>query len=130
MFKEKADVLSRLQLTKFKSSVHGTRTNASSPSSPTRELASITQRLLAASLNNASTAAYRRSWKLFTDWAQSHLGGIRLALPLQPAFIALFVSHLYSRNYASSTVISYISAIGYVHKLAGVDDPPESAIIR
>lgn len=40
------------------------------------------------------------------------------------------MSHLYSLNYAASTVTSYLSAIGYAHKLAGVGDPTETAIIR
>ena len=40
------------------------------------------------------------------------------------------VSHLYSVNYASSTVTSNLSAIGYAHKLAGVHDPTETTIIR
>ena len=38
--------------------------------------------------------------------------------------------HLYSLRYASSTVTSYLSAIGYAHKLAGVNDPTETALIR
>ena len=63
-------------------------------------------------------------------WAQSFLGNDVLCLPLQPAIIVLFVSHLYSHNYASSTVTSYLSAIGYAHKLAGVNDPTETAIIH
>ena len=53
-----------------------------------------------------------------------------LSLLLQPAVLALFVSHLYSLRYASSTVSSYLSAIGYAHRLAGVNDPTETALIR
>ena len=40
------------------------------------------------------------------------------------------MSNLYSLNYVCSTVTSYLSAIGYAHKLAGVNDPTETAIIR
>ena len=72
----------------------------------------------------------KRSSYLFTDWAQSSLGDTILVLPLPPAIIALFVSHLYSPYYACSTVSSYLSAIGYAHKLAGVNNPTETAIIR
>lgn len=93
-------------------------------------MASITTTLLAASLNKGSTEVYKRSWKLFTDWAQSFLAVTTLVLPLTPAVVALYVSHLYSLNYACSTVTSYLSAIGYAHKLAGVNDPTETAIIR
>jgi hypothetical protein len=51
-------------------------------------LASITKTLLAASLNKGSTEVYKRSWKLFTDWAQSFLGVTTLVLPLTPAVVA------------------------------------------
>ena len=40
------------------------------------------------------------------------------------------MSHLYSLRYTSSTVSSYLSAIGYAHRLAGVNDPTETALIR
>lgn len=33
-------------------------------------------------------------------------------------------------KYASSTVTSYLSAIGYAHRLAGVNDPTETVLIR
>ena len=39
------------------------------------------------------------------------------------------ISNLYSLNYASSSVTTYVSAIGYVHKLAGVNDPTETSVI-
>ena len=93
-------------------------------------MVSVTKKLLAASLNKGSTEVYKRSWKLFTDSALSSLGDTILGLPLPPAVIALFVSNLYSLNYGCSTVTSYLSAIGYAHKLAGVNDPTEIAIIR
>ena len=93
-------------------------------------MASITKHLLSASISKGSTAAYKRSWNLFTEWAQSTLGETNLVLPIQPAFIALFVSHFYSLHYASSTVTSYLSAICYTHKLAGIGDLTETAIIR
>ena len=52
-------------------------------------------------------------------------------LPLQPAIqlLALFIAHLFSRSYSSSSVTTYISAISYVHKLAGVADPTEAPLI-
>ena len=117
---------------KFKSLGQGmdSETHSSSNSSPAGKLASITKHLLSASLSNGSTAAYKRSWNLFTESAQSTLGETKLVLPIQPAVIALFVSHLYPLHYASSTVTSYLSAIGYTHKLAGVGDPTEKGIIR
>ena len=39
-----------------------------------------------------------------------------------PATLALFVAHLFNRRYASSTVNTYVSALGYFHRLAGLWD--------
>ena len=43
--------------------------------------------------------------------------------------LALFVSHLHARKLAPSTIKSYLSAIGYVHKLKGLRDPTRAFII-
>ena len=80
-------------------------------------------------MSNASVSVYKRPWKLFTDWSASYLGDMPINLPLQPAILALFIAHLYSRSYSSSSVTTYISAISYVHKLAGVADPTEGPLI-
>ena len=37
--------------------------------------------------------------------------------------LAIFIAYLYQHNYASSTVNTYVSALGYIHQLAGVADP-------
>ena len=37
--------------------------------------------------------------------------------------MALFIAYLFKRNYASSKTSTYISAIGYIHKLQGFEDP-------
>ena len=37
--------------------------------------------------------------------------------------MALFISYLYNSSYAPSTVNTYISALGYCHKLLGLSDP-------
>ena len=52
-----------------------------------------------------------------------------VTLPIQPAILALFISHLYSLKYASSSVTTYISAISYIHKLAELADPTDSPLI-
>jgi hypothetical protein len=44
-------------------------------------------------------------------------------MPIFPATLALFIAYLFDRNYALSTVSTYVSAIGYSHKLSGLADP-------
>ena len=46
-----------------------------------------------------------------------------------PATLALFIAYLFERNYAPSTVNTYISAIGYSHKLSGVLGPTRTFYI-
>ena len=47
----------------------------------------------------------------------------KFSLPITPATLALFIAYLFERNYAASTVNTYISALGYSHKLSGLPDP-------
>ena len=37
--------------------------------------------------------------------------------------LALFIAYLYDKQYAPSTVNTYVSALGYSHKLSGFPDP-------
>ena len=98
----KADALSHLQVTKFKSLSNdmAPEPTAVPPQMlPENWQLIITKTLLEASLSNASVSVYKRPWKLFTDWSASYLGEMPINLPLQPAILALFIVHLYSRNY-------------------------------
>ena len=61
---------------------------------------------------------------------QQEMGVSSLNLPVKPDLLILFIAHLYCRGYASSTVLTNISAIGYVHRLAGLPDPTESHLIK
>ena len=44
-------------------------------------------------------------------------------LPISPSVLALFIAYLFNAQYAPSTVTTYISSLGYVHKLMGFPDP-------
>ena len=46
-----------------------------------------------------------------------------MTLPITPPNLALFISFMYQNNYAASTTNTYVSAIGYCHRLAGFHDP-------
>ena len=47
-----------------------------------------------------------------------------------PASLALFVAYLFDNKYASSTVNTYVSALGYYHRLAGLRDLTKTFYIR
>jgi len=44
--------------------------------------------------------------------------------------LALFISYLSAKHLASSTITSYLSAVGYLHKLKGFNDPTKTFLIR
>lgn len=75
------------------------------------------------SLQPSSIPTYTRAWKLFTQFYSTIFRTASFTLPIYPATLALFIAYLFDRNYAPSTVNTYISALGYSHKLSGLPDP-------
>ena len=49
--------------------------------------------------------------------------GVPGTLPVPPPTLALFIAYMFDHKYAPSTVNTYVSALGYCHKLAGFFDP-------
>ena len=51
------------------------------------------------------------------------LGSAAFSLPISPPVLALFISFMFHKSYASSTVNTYLSTLGYSHRLLGFPDP-------
>ncbi|CAH3178607.1 unnamed protein product, partial [Porites evermanni] len=85
--------------------------------------------LLNSALSSGSRKLYQGAWAFFNDFYQQFYHSVSLALPLTTPVLALFVSYLHARKLAPSTIKSYLSAIGYVHKLKGLRDPTRAFII-
>jgi hypothetical protein len=49
--------------------------------------------------------------------------------PVSVATLSLFIAFLVDRSYAPSTVSTYVSAIGYIHKINGARDPTSAFLI-
>ena len=75
------------------------------------------------SLQPSSIPTYTRAWKLFDQFHSTLFQTANFGLPITPANLALFIAYLFERNYAHSTVNTYISALSYSHKLLGLPDP-------
>ena len=44
--------------------------------------------------------------------------------------LAAFIASLYSKHYARATLMTYMSALSYIHKLAGTADPTQICVIK
>ena len=86
-------------------------------------MATIVSHLVQSSLQASSLPVYRRAWSLFYSFFHSTFPGVHVNIPIATPHLALFIAFLFDRNYASSTVSTYLSAIGYSHKLFGYGDP-------
>ena len=76
----------------------------------------------------ASQACYLRpGWNLYVQFAQKY--SISEQFPVRVSNLALFIAYLVNQSYKPSTISSYVSAIGYVHKLKAIPDPTSSFLI-
>ena len=85
--------------------------------------------LLNSSLQASSKPLYKRAWNLLGQFMHATFPGHGCNMPVSQSVLSLFTAYLCQQGYASSTVQSYISALGYLHKLAGFVDPTRSFLL-
>ena len=107
----------------FSTIPYGTRPNRHSSASAASELAPVISSLLRSSLQPSSLPTYQRAWKLFHLFLHVTFPGVLSSFPISPSMLALFIVYMYNHHYAPSTVHTYVSALGYCHKLSGLADP-------
>ena len=113
----------------FGTSSHGTGANRHSYASAASELEPVISTLLHSSLQPSSLPTYRRAWKLFSQFLHLILPDFSTTLPISLPVLALFIAYMYDCHYAPSTVSTYVSALGYCHKLSGFPDPTKAFFI-
>ena len=86
--------------------------------------------MLEASLSSSSVRTYQRPWQLLYHFQQDRLGYQGPVFPLSINTLALFIAFLAERKYAASTVLTYISALSYPHRLASLSDPTKADMIQ
>ena len=60
----------------------------------------------------------------------AHSFGIKdIFIPISPANLALFIAYLYHAGDAASTINTYVSSVGYFHRIADVPDPTKVGYI-
>ena len=85
-------------------------------------MAAITSKLIQSSLQPSSVPTYRRAWKLYSQFSCSVFQSAQITLPISPSNLGLFIAYMFKHQYAASTANTYVSALGYCHRLAGVND--------
>ena len=78
---------------------------------------------MSSSLQPSSIPNYKRAWKLFHQFYEYTFRSPFSGLPISPPVLALFIAYLFDKLYAPSTVRTYVSALGYSHKLLTFPDP-------
>ena len=49
-------------------------------------------------------------------------------MPISSSVLALFIAYLFLSQYAPSTVMKYVTALGYCHKLQGFSDTTQETL--
>ena len=86
--------------------------------------------LLGASLSTTSLNTYRRPWQLFLQFCSERLHIQGPIFPIPTEHLALFIAFLAEQKYAASTVLTYISALSFPHRLASLPDPTKRDMIQ
>ena len=101
---------------------------APSTSSPTScitpALAPVIVCLLNTALSEGTKQAYRRAVTSYADFNKANFPTSPI-FPAPTGVLAAFIAQLYTKHYAPTTVLTYMSALSYVHKLAGMPDPAQ-----
>ena len=108
-----ADSLSRLQLQTFKQLAPAYM----------HEVPTVIPPHLQPLSQPSSIPTYQRAWRLFLQFFISTFQLPFRAMPISPSVLALFIAYLFRSQYAPSTVMTYVSALGFCHKLQGFSDP-------
>ena len=91
-------------------------------------LESEANRLLEASLAKSSRITYNRGVKSFDEFRLK--SGIECVWPSPMQHIIAFIAQLSLEGKASSTIDTYVSALSYMHKIEGWEDPTDNFIVK
>ena len=85
---------------------------------------------LGARFNTTTLNTYRRPWQLFRQFCSDRLHLQGPIFPISTEHLALLIAYLAEQKYAASTVLTYISALSFPHRLASLPDPTKMDMIQ
>ena len=83
-------------------------------------------RLLTAAMAPNSHKTYAVGWRVFCQFRQEPLSGV---LPASVDDVRRFIAWLSLRGLAPSTIATYVSAVGYFHKINSKPDPTKDFVV-
>ena len=87
-----------------------------------------TQILLDAARAPNTSRVYYNAMRTFSEFCNAR--NISVSLPASSQLLISFINFLFENNYSHSTVITYLSAIAYEHKIRGFPSPADSFIVQ
>ena len=82
---------------------------------------------VAASKAPATIRAYRSDLRHFEAWCEEHQ---RLSLPATPETVADYIAALADDGMTAATITRRLSAISQIHRMAGVESPTQTQLVR
>lgn len=86
--------------------------------------------LLHSAISEGSRKTYTRAWKTYVEFYSEFCDSHYALLPVSVNNLAVFISYLSARKFASSTILTYVSALSYVHKLGNFPDPTKNFLVQ
>ncbi|XP_052806562.1 uncharacterized protein LOC128235807 [Mya arenaria] len=81
-------------------------------------------------LATSSTKTYNRALASYKSFLAKHTTDLTQTYPSPPRAILAFIAHCYINKLAASTTLTYLSAIGYAHKLLNFSDPTQHFLVK
>ena len=87
--------------------------------------------LINKSLSVSTRNTYSNAFKLFNKFLGSYShSSLANSLPVHADSIASFITYMFSLDYAPSSILTYVSAISFIHKVGNWPDPANSFIVQ
>lgn len=79
-------------------------------------------------LSRSSQRTYKRALTHFRDFTNEH--GFSPIPPICSSKLILFIAYLRNKEFVASTISTYVSAIGFIHKINHLPDPTDSFLVQ
>lgn len=92
-------------------------------------LESVAQTLTDKALSPSTHKIYERALQQYSNFVKNHFQGASV-LPSCTQHVILFIAKCFEDNLAASTVLTYISALSYFHKINNMTDSTNNFVVK